>query len=106
MKNRSVQQFVLLIAAFLMKCIGKRLMSFLQKKKNCTFKYLRPMAYQAGDISCFGEGIEKYFRLFSKLKLPGLLKKLLFILPGLFLFFLLQASCKRKNKNEEKKSPE
>ena len=64
------------------------------------------MAYQAGDISCFGEGIEKYFRLFSKLKFPVLLKKLLFILPALFLFFLLAASCKQKNKNEEKKSPE
>ena len=27
------------------------------------------MAYYAGDISCVGEGIEKYFRLFSKLKI-------------------------------------
>lgn len=64
------------------------------------------MAYKTGDISCFGEGIEKYFRLFSKTKMPGTLKKLQFILPVLSFLFLLQASCKQKNNLPKQKSTE
>ncbi|MEO8414646.1 MAG: hypothetical protein ABI472_13350 [Ginsengibacter sp.] len=34
------------------------------------------MAYQAGDISCFGEGIGKYFRLFSNTKMKEAFEKI------------------------------
>jgi ketosteroid isomerase-like protein len=64
------------------------------------------LAYQAGDISCLGEGIEKYFRLFSKLKIYERLKTFQSILLVLFLFLWPLLSCRQKDDLAQKKSLE
>lgn len=88
-----------------MKCTRKRLKYFLQKKKNCTYKIFKATGLlKAGDISCFGEGVEKYFRLFLKCKCRKFLKKLQFILPAIGLSFLLFNSCRQKNNTPKIKS--